>query len=900
MNDETLPKRGRHTEPEPNEPESTTTVLDEQASPTQPSEVVLNVSICFPNGRNCWKPIKSFKGYERGAASKAQEASKAQGGGASKAQEASKVQEASKAQEASKVQSPKESREDSDDDSFDFGEYDEPSSVVVPSMVKVQTRDQTLHVVNSDLLNKVLVGKDVDQVGSRVVLSNMTDSNYKVLLHFVDHHVGLHDKTYGEHDSMQIDSLFTFHDYLVTLKAALADKWNVCNFDKWLVFQMVAQLEHTEVSLEVVELDAKFSNFATIDSRIRLQVGYIVNLCPEAEYLVPWMTSCYSFAYDLTNLDRSVVAFYDLHHFVRFDGSSMYVHAYKRVVRLPGQPDLLALRSAQHYDASTQSMYDPSGRFVLVRHFGDQGQASTVCTRHGEVLHLDLHLNRSSLAVLTTEFAVVLDASQGLCLYDLLSTELLITTKVEPALYCHLAASCLGDVANGCVAWCEAKPGKQQGECLLEDILAFTAHDQQVFKVVTNLRLAPELLHMACTANTLLHFATKKDSVWFCTTINLKKDKIQRCVGRLTDNGLGVCLARVPEPWQLQFNTRAFKLHSAKFALPVKATSRVLPEWIKASMASTASTASTDEVRHYCLGNLKTARVVHVANLDSHVCLLGEEHARCTIAECTAMDMFLKRMFELVKHNVDVFVESQQPKGVRLEPHSPDYRVDPKYEYLEGGYTFSTLENVRDFFAEHPGTARMHYFNVRERAGETLLVTKYMPKHAHKFLNESAMPDKKEMQQYFLENPVRSSHYSEFVQFAGPAFLAGLNEKLIASFKQIRLPELVKAKLGVASLRTVLFGNKHNKHTNQVLLTDILVFYNWLAIATQNAHPTYVVMYTGDHHVRNFRVLLRYFALVCKSHIVDVNLLEPSVAFDILNVDQLVGELLRTTPQAFV
>jgi hypothetical protein len=264
------------------------------------------------------------------------------------------------------------------------------------------------------------------------------------------------------------------------------------------------------------------------------------------------------------------------------------------------------------------------------------------------------------------------------------------------------------------------------------------------------------------------------------------------------------------------------------------------------------------------------------------------------------MDMFLKRMFELVKHNVDVFVESQQPKGVRLEPHSPDYRVDPKYEYLEGGYTFSTLENVRDFFAEHPGTARMHYFNVRERAGETLLVTKYMPKHAHKFLNESAMPDKKEMQQYFLENPVRSDHYGEFVQFAGPAFLAGLNEKLIASFKQIRLPELVKAKLSVASLRTVLFGNKHNKHTNQVLLTDILVFYNWLAIATQSAHPTYVVMYAGDHHVRNFRVLMRYFALVCQSHVVDVNLLEPSVAFDILNVDQLVGELLRTTPQAFV
>ena len=50
------------------------------------------------------------------------------------------------------------------------------------------------------------------------------------------------------------------------------------------------------------------------------------------------------------------------------------------------------------------------------------------------------------------------------------------------------------------------------------------------------------------------------------------------------------------------------------------------------------------------------------------------------------------------------------------------------------------LENVREFVAEHPGTARMHYFNVRGRAGETLLVTKYMPKHAHKFLNESAMP----------------------------------------------------------------------------------------------------------------------------------------------------------------
>jgi hypothetical protein len=742
----------------------------------------------------------------------------------------------------------------------------------------------------------------------------MIDRDFSVLMHFVDKHGG----RLG-----QRDSLFAFYDYLSALRASLEDKWNVCNFDKWLAFQMVAQLEQTEVgessSVEevLVGLDTQFDNFATIDSRIRMQVGFIVHLTPGSEYLVPWMTSCYSFAYDLSNLDSSVVAFYDLHHFVTINDGNLYVHAYKREpVQLPGRPGLgFKNTNTQSNDVSTQSMYDPSGWFVLIRNFGEQSAGSdfavcfTVCTRHAEVLYPKLELRSTSLAVLTPDFAVVLQ-QRGLCMFDLFTSELKMSVEVAPALYCHLAASCMGDIENGCVVWCQAKQGLHQS-LVVEDVVAFTNHDKKLFKALTNVQQSAESLSVACTNNTLLHVAStvqthasKKPKVTY-TTINLKKQRIAKFVGYLAQDGLGIYTARVPETCQLSNNAKAFEIYSTKFALPVKMTSIALSEWFA------INTPSEDVLSHFCVGNLKTVSVLHVANLNAHVCLMGEKHTLFTSSECTSVVMLLERLFELVESTktkmVDVFVENQQPKHANSSgtnsdtilgpsyPSYPSYHIEPKSEYLEGGQVYSALRNVQEFFARHKGNIRIHNFNVRERVGRLKLVTLYMPKHAHKFLHETSMPDKRDMKDYFLQHAVHDSDdedlYGEYMQASGPAFLAGLNEKLIASFKEIKLPDSVKAKLSVASLRTVLYGNKHNKHTSQVLLTDILVFYNWLAQHNPADNtPSYTFMYAGDHHVRNMRSMIQYLARVCESHVLEADLLQPGASFDIDLVDKLFEE----------
>jgi hypothetical protein len=205
----------------------------------------------------------------------------------------------------------------------------------------------------------------------------------------------------------------------------------------------------------------------------------------------------------------------------------------------------------------------------------------------------------------------------------------------------------------------------------------------------------------------------------------------------------------------------------------------------------------------------------------------------------------------------------------------------------------------------------MHYFDVR---GNGNGVVDFVPEKVHKFLHESKMPDKRKLADFFATHkPQRkaSRHYkpldakpielfADYARHYGPAYIAALNALIMTRFSQINLSEAVKNELVVSKLKRELYSLDQHVHASHVLLTDILMFYSWLAQTTNplSSKPAPLSsklswLYAGDQHVKNFVTLLTYFTKVSNTHIVETNLLDLGGALHARQASAIADEWLR-------
>jgi hypothetical protein len=638
---------------------------------------------------------------------------------------------------------------------------------------------------------------------------------------------------------------------LSALKATLQDGWKVSGFDQWLANQLALLLETMDFTEEELNqgLDDNFEDFATLDTRIQQSCKYLVKHVPAAMYLVPRL--CWS--HTLVHAQRTRTCKFDDYHFVEFQTTTKeyVVHSYGQdPVTLPGP-----LRGAWFETDDTSLapvQYNCTGKYILVRNYGTK--SCTFCDRHANIIDLGFDISPSCLVVMTRLVMVVLDATQ-IRVYDMQSLALIDHCDVDHKGNMHHLAASYASLDDGLVAWCSTKGGKTQV------FASFGEHAQVLIGESTK-----QVGAVACCAGQNVHVAWLDDR----SVVHVEYVGVSSSFETLEhEPKRNVFVSVLPETTLLNMEDRIFAYHASKSVEPFKRTRSVY---------------ATKHAKHadMYLSFIITVKVVHVAGLDAHVLVMGETHTFLTAREEAAMEELFGALVAFLGHkDAHIFVEMQDEPA----KSGPNYRVVPDEAYLQGG-SKPSIPWVKDYLDNKKPSCTMHYFDVR---GVGNGVVDFVPEKVHKFLHESKMPDKRKLVDFFsTTKPQRKARrnykpldakpvelFADYAQHYGPAYVAAVNALIIERFSQIRLSQTVKNELSVAKLKRELYAHDEHAHASHVLLTDILMFYSWLAQTTNSplSRPKLAWLYAGSQHAENFLVLTAYFAKISNTHVVETNLL---------------------------
>ena len=692
------------------------------------------------------------------------------------------------------------------------------------------------------LLRKIVVDKSIADMESATIKSSMSKMDFDILVYFVEH----------EHETEQ--SGYSLEACLSALTATLRDGWKVAGFDQWLASQLALlltidlpeEVEHTKY-LELAHMDDVFEDFATLDTRIQQACKYVVKRVPAAMYLVPRLCREHTF----THAQRTRICKFDDYHFVEYKMMTReyVVHAYNQdPVTLPGPFRGAWVETDDTSLAPVQ--YDCTGKYILVRNYGPK--ACTLCDRRGNIIELGFGIEPSCLVVMTKLVMVVMDARQ-LNVYDMESLSLVDYCQVEHRGSIHHLAASYASLDDGLVAWCSTQGVKTQV------FASFGKHAQVLIGESTK-----QVGAIACCAGQNVHVAYLDDR----SVVHVEYLGVASSFEMIEHEPVrNVFVSKVPETTLLSMeDNTVFAYHASKCIEPFKRTRSVY--------------AGPD--RDMWLSFIITVKVVHVAGLDAHVLVMGETHTFLTAREKNAMEALFGALLARLDHqDVHIYLETQDDRG-----RASNYHVVPDEVYLEGGDDPS-IEWIKQYFDKTKPMCTMHYFDVR---GNGNGVVDFVPEKVHKFLHESKMPDKRKLADFFAtQKPQRKAlrHYdpldakpvdlfADYARYYGPAYIAALNALIMKRFSQINLSEAVKKELVVSKLKRELYSIDQHAHASHVLLTDILMFYSWLAQTTSLValRSKLSWLYAGDQHVQNFLGLVAYFTKVTNTHVVETNFLD--------------------------